>query len=208
MNNYDIILRTLKHEGGYSNDPRDKGGETYCGISRVANPTWSGWFLLDKIQDKKLAYSKGFLYNEVVSFYNDKYFNTQKGMGLSRILNSDVRACIFDFCVNSGGAIKQIQYLLNRKYQANLTLDGLLGNKTISIINNIKNQTQLNNDIVESRKQYLETLAENDSKFKVFINGLIKRANSYFINYTEQKMGLIANIVDFIQKLVVQLFKN
>ena len=30
-------------EGGYVNDPDDKGGETYKGISRKANPDWNGW---------------------------------------------------------------------------------------------------------------------------------------------------------------------
>ena len=38
---------TCKHEGGYSFDPDDAGGETYKGISRRFNPQWSGWKIID-----------------------------------------------------------------------------------------------------------------------------------------------------------------
>ena len=41
---------TLDHEGGYSNDPDDPGGETLYGISRVYWPKWEGWILVDQIK--------------------------------------------------------------------------------------------------------------------------------------------------------------
>ena len=34
--------RTCKFEGGWVNKDGDSGKETYKGISRVANPNWSG----------------------------------------------------------------------------------------------------------------------------------------------------------------------
>lgn len=33
----------LRHEGLYSNDPADAGGETFMGISRYYHPGWEGW---------------------------------------------------------------------------------------------------------------------------------------------------------------------
>ncbi len=44
MNIFDYALEfTLKHEGGYVNDPADPGGETIYGISRRAHPeAWAG----------------------------------------------------------------------------------------------------------------------------------------------------------------------
>jgi hypothetical protein len=36
-----------KNEGYYSNDPLDSGGETWEGISRKNNPSWSGWPIID-----------------------------------------------------------------------------------------------------------------------------------------------------------------
>lgn len=38
---------TLGHEGGYSNDPDDVGGETYKGVARRYHPNWKGWRMID-----------------------------------------------------------------------------------------------------------------------------------------------------------------
>lgn len=40
--------KTMGHEGGYSNDPDDAGGETYRGISRRYHPSWEGWKIIDE----------------------------------------------------------------------------------------------------------------------------------------------------------------
>lgn len=47
--------RTEGFEGKniYTKTKNDAGGETWSGISRVANPNWSGWKILDSIKDKK-----------------------------------------------------------------------------------------------------------------------------------------------------------
>ena len=37
----------MAHEGGYSNNPKDRGGETYKGISRKYHPGWQGWPMID-----------------------------------------------------------------------------------------------------------------------------------------------------------------
>jgi lysozyme family protein len=39
---------TSGFEGGYVNDPADRGGETYRGISRKSWPDWAGWALIDQ----------------------------------------------------------------------------------------------------------------------------------------------------------------
>lgn len=36
-----------KFEGGYANNPADRGGETYAGIARNFWPKWDGWRLID-----------------------------------------------------------------------------------------------------------------------------------------------------------------
>jgi len=35
------------NEGGYVNDPVDKGGETYAGIARNIFGSWEGWSIID-----------------------------------------------------------------------------------------------------------------------------------------------------------------
>ena len=37
----------LLDEGGYVNDPRDAGAETYAGVSRRYHGDWRGWVLID-----------------------------------------------------------------------------------------------------------------------------------------------------------------
>lgn len=198
MNNsdYDIIMRTLKNEGGYSNNIKDKGGETYCGISRTANPTWLGWISLDKTKDKQQAYNAGFLYNEVVAFYQTKYFST---MGLSQITNPNIRACVFDFCVNSGGAVKVIQDLLNTKYGIKIPKDGIFGKQTAYILNTIPNQIQLNNDIVDARKQYVQSLVKTGNLSPIFLSGILKRADAY-------RLSIIPSLLDEILNFIKRLF--
>ena len=43
----------IRKEGGYRliNVPGDRGGQTYAGISRNANPNWPGWALIDRGAD-------------------------------------------------------------------------------------------------------------------------------------------------------------
>lgn len=51
----EAIKLTLGHEGGYSNNPADRGGETYMGISRVNWPDWEGWSVIDEVKATKPA---------------------------------------------------------------------------------------------------------------------------------------------------------
>jgi len=41
--------KTSKNEGGYVNNSRDAGKETYRGISIVHNPKWIGWEVVHKV---------------------------------------------------------------------------------------------------------------------------------------------------------------
>lgn len=47
--------RTISAEGGYVNDPDDKGGETYMGISRRAHPNATIWKTIDKVDKTGLT---------------------------------------------------------------------------------------------------------------------------------------------------------
>jgi lysozyme family protein len=53
-NAFNIALnKLLKHEGNYANDVDDKGGETYCGISRNNFPNWIGWNIIDHYKNSE-----------------------------------------------------------------------------------------------------------------------------------------------------------
>lgn len=47
--------RTNVFEGVYSNDPLDRGGETFAGLSRVHWPEWGGWPYIDRVKSDQLA---------------------------------------------------------------------------------------------------------------------------------------------------------
>ena len=46
------IVKVLKKEGGYVNNPADRGGETYKGITRKYHSTSYVWTLIDRLKDE------------------------------------------------------------------------------------------------------------------------------------------------------------
>lgn len=90
------ITKTLPWEGGYSNHGKDKGGETYAGITRVNHANWAGWHIVDKnaplkqgqlIKDERL---KGM----VEVFYLDQYWRKIHG---DKINNQAIVDLLFDW---------------------------------------------------------------------------------------------------------------
>ena len=51
MADFDLAFgATMGHEGGYVDDPKDFGGETYRGIARRFHPGWQGWSTIDSVK--------------------------------------------------------------------------------------------------------------------------------------------------------------
>lgn len=108
MANFDIAFRrTISAEGGYVNDPNDKGGETYMGISRKAHPTSTIWSTIDKVDKKgktnkqitKELKKNNWLTHEVRKIYKADYWDKFEldYCRLQRMANE-----IFDDAVNRG----------------------------------------------------------------------------------------------------------
>ncbi len=145
----DVFQLTMHHEGGYSNNPDDLGGETYKGISRVYHPTWVGWAIVDawnfhKIPDPIraedcLAINER-LQRYVVEFYKAQFWDTWRGDDVLAI-DGAVAAELFDTGVNMG-AHKAVYYLqralnvLNRggKSWSDISEDGVIGPKTLGVL--------------------------------------------------------------------------
>lgn len=95
--------RTCKFEGGWVNNDGDSGKETYKGISRVANPNWAGWAIVDSYK-KKSNFPKNLDSDEklqvlVKECYKTNYWNPVWG---DRIKNQKVANDIYDTAVNMG----------------------------------------------------------------------------------------------------------
>lgn len=105
------IAFVLKEEGGYTVDPNDHGGETNFGISKNRYPNVDIKNLT--VEDAKALYKKDFW----------EFCHCDE-------LPSPLAIAVFDGAVNQGErtSIKMMQIALN------VTVDGLIGPKTISAI--------------------------------------------------------------------------
>lgn len=121
------------HEGGYSDDPHDPGGPTYLGISRVHNPNWPGWALIDKHRADPDFPKSLRLDTELTAlastFYQATYWMPAGCGAVPEILAFD----LFDMSVNQGiaTAVRALQTA------AGATVDGVLGAATLAAVKSV-----------------------------------------------------------------------
>lgn len=122
------------NEGGYVNDPHDKGGETKYGISKKAYPN-------EDIANLTMDRAK--------EIYRRDYWYRCK----CDLLPDALSVAVFDFAVNSGvkRAIKYLQTSLGVK------ADGIIGNQTIGAANRMPIYVVMN-DFMNARLDYLMSL--------------------------------------------------
>jgi len=147
-------------EGGYSNNSRDPGGETYGGISRRMWPNWAGWSVIDQkklIHGGHIPWSMKFadLDNLVSDFYTDNFWNKQS---FSLLNNQDVCNKIFQHYVNMGDrAIKISQNIVFN----GIWIDGKLGIHTSSKLNEINSSFFLETYCYQLSEYYTELISEH-----------------------------------------------
>lgn len=140
---YKIVM---KNEGGYANNPNDRGGETWKGIARKIHPKWPGWEEIDALKKKSnwmaLLKQSNAIQMLVELFYEDNFWDE---MLLGLINNQRIAEECFDTAVNmgTGRAALFLQRALNvtnksGKEYPDLKLDAQIGEKTIATINGHK----------------------------------------------------------------------
>jgi len=138
-------LRTLGHEGGYSNLYADRGGETWRGIARVIWPMWDGWVMVDQEKaqggefEKRLA-CRGDLDAKVRAFYQSNFWSQHSLM----LLPQSIADKVFDIGVNCGLSVagKVVQNMLNfgnrdQRDYPDLVVDGHMGPVTAKALNKL-----------------------------------------------------------------------
>ena len=137
--------KTSIAEGGYANNPKDSGGETYKGIARKIEANWKGWPIIDAIKRRvgtnasaidREAEKDANLQRLVLSFFEENYWDSLN-LGLinqQRMVNE-----LFDTGVNMGigRAGLFFQRVLNVSTKTQLKLDGAIGPKTIGVFNSL-----------------------------------------------------------------------
>jgi len=182
MKNYDDILKfiILNIEGGYTNDPDDRGGETKYGITKK---------VFERYKKKyKLSYEdiKDLTIEDAIKIYERFYLNNYY---LNLIVDKKILLLYIDMIINHGirRATKILQKSINTLKNKenifndipNLIVDGILGKKTVSLLNKITNYTCYNRllyyIIVYERIQYYKKICQRFKSQRKFLIGWIYR---------------------------------
>ena len=191
------LNETLSHEGGYSNHPDDRGGETCKGVSRKNYPEWAGWDIVDfhRCQNEpnelgRVLEADAELQFYVSEFYYDTFWLPLKLDRFDQLVSNEV----FDTAVNQGiyTAATYLQQALNMlnnngRYYSDIKVDGHIGAVTIqaymnymataniqgrSVIKNIHTLVKVLNGLQFERYRKIVT---GNPKQEVFFYGWINR---------------------------------
>jgi len=160
--NFDASFeRVIKAEGGYVNDPDDRGGETNLGVTIGA---W-GAYLGRKIEPGEM---KALTKETVKPFYRAMYWDKVKGDDLP----VGVDYAIFDFAVNAGvgRAAKFIQRAVGALD------DGAIGPGTLALVAKPTRGKLLEN-FAKQKEAFYNSLAEKNPTQKKFLKGWMARVD-------------------------------
>jgi len=154
---------------GWSDDKLDLGGATMCGVtlrSYAAYCSSKGLGTPTKVDLKNISFEHW------LDILKTMYWDKCKA---DLIDNQSIANLIVDWYYNSGNwSAKRVQRLLG------LSEDGIVGNKTITAINEAE-QIKLFNDIKKSRIEFVSDICKRNSSQKRFFNGWLKRINYFTI---------------------------
>jgi lysozyme family protein len=162
----------LKHEGGLTTDT---GGLTKYGISQKAYPG---------LDIKNLTEA------DAKKIYLRDYWNPLK---LDGFKDQNLANAVFDAGINQGikTAAKMLQIALLRAKE-NLVVDGIIGPLTTGAANRMP--AHFVNDFSNDRVQFYKDLATaNPEKYGRYLNGWIKRAQSYMVK-KKTSIALVAGV--------------
>ena len=179
----EAYAKTMGHEGGYVNDANDAGGETYMGISRVYNPGWYGWTMIDEVKTggdfPGCLKDDNELYEAVEDFYKDKYWDVNRLDDFPQSIAEEM----FDTGVNmgvgrAGRFLQQSLNYLNRDGRLfdELTVDGKIGPASLNAMDECYRDeevllTMLN---VMQGRHYMNYMDKNPRQ-KKYARGWFKR---------------------------------
>jgi lysozyme family protein len=158
MASFDLAIATvLDHEGGYTFNPADPGGETNFGISKKAYPN------LD---------IKNLTEDQAKEIYRRDYWR------YDGIQNQDVATKVFDMAVNMGPptAHRLLQMALNALGHG-VTVDGVFGPQTLSATNGVDPGGLLQELRAQAAVRYADIVLGNPSE-RTFLLGWMRRAAS------------------------------
>ena len=165
-------------EGGYSNRPQDRGGETYAGISRKHWPDWAGWTHVDawKIRGghPRDLDADELLQHKVRAFYLNNFWDAICG---EEIDHQRIAEELFDSGINCGmkTAVNWLQRSLHMVAAAQLRVDGALGPKTLAAINGCRWPGEVLKAMNGLQFLHYWNLVMKDPTQSIFLRGWLRR---------------------------------
>ncbi len=169
-----------KNEGGYVNDPLDRGGETYRGISRKNWRGWEGWPIVDaatfqyrpltpgNIKSLNAWLSANAPLQKMVRLF---YFRNFWTPTMERLKSQELANWLFDKGVTMG--VRQACKLLQRA--ACVDEDGIIGPQSMAAVN-AANPDALLEACRQAARGYYTNIALHDPTQTRFLQGWLARA--------------------------------
>ena len=170
----------LRNEGGFINHPDDPGGATNYGVSlrtlrRLEGQIVDEWDI-DKDGDIDADDIRLMSRDQAVGFYQRHFWSPY----FEQILDQAVATKIFDMAVNMGRrqAVRILQRARNL-IVPDLTVDGLIGPKTVSAVNEVPPGTgpHLLHQLIQAEQaRFYFNLVDHKPGRGVFLLGWLRRA--------------------------------
>lgn len=157
----------LKWEGGFVNDPLDRGGATNKGITIGTFRNFYG-------QRATVEQLKNITDEQWLHIFKNGYWDKWKG---DNIINQSVANICVDWAWASGTgtSIKQVQRILG------VAVDGIVGKDTLNAINTADPKT-LFDKIHAKRIEFVEDIVRRNPSQSRFIRGWKNRINAIIFN--------------------------
>lgn len=162
----------LSHEGGFVNDPDDRGGATNFGITQQTYSAWLGRpASIHEVQAMKIETAK--------EIYLSNYYYAPRINGFPE----EIQPQVFDCSVNHGArrAIKFVQTVCNLSGFGPIVVDGVNGPNTMNTAKKANDAMGIyfNNAIADERIDFYHRIVKSNPSQEKFLKGWLKRANSY-----------------------------
>jgi lysozyme family protein len=159
-----LIPIVLRWEGGYVDDPLDRGGPTNRGVTLA---TYRRVFGKNKTADDLKNISD----DEWRQIIKASFWDVCRG---DTIRNQSIANLIVDWTWGSG--VYGIRYT---QQVVGVEQDGVFGVKTLNAINGYPDQKELFDRLWQRRRQHFEAIAARDATQQRFLKGWLNRLNDF-----------------------------
>lgn len=168
MANPDLLIpHILKWEGGFVNDPLDRGGATNKGVTIATFRQYYG-------REASVSALKNITHSQWRHIFIDGYWNPWRA---DEIKSQSIANIVVDWAWHSGtkNSIKRVQHLCGLKD------DGIVGPMTMQALN-AADPGDLFNKIHLARMNYFSSLVKNNPSQQKFLRGWQNRVNDIKFN--------------------------